>query len=187
MLRRLQSMNRRARARQGRDGVAAIEFALVGLPFFFFLFMLFELGLVFLINSMVDGATMQTGRLIRTGQAVQSGMSMQGFEDEFCSQMSVFEADCAERTSVDVTVLPQFEGATPANPAAGATFDETVLDYDPGQPGNLMLVRVWYRQPVIVPFTAMGLPRLENETLITASTAFRNEPYTAPAAPTGNP
>lgn len=178
MPRLLQSLTRKAKARRNRDGVAAIEFALVGLPFFFFLFTIFEIGLIFTITSVVDNATMQIGRQVRTGQAAETGMSKEEFKQAFCARMSVFKNDCAARTSIDVRELPRFEGADPPDPTTGATFDESKTDWDPGEPGSLILVRVWYRQPVFVPFVGQGLPRQGDYTLLTASTAFRNEPFT---------
>lgn len=108
-------------------------------------------------------------------------MTKDEFKTQFCDRLSVFKADCAARASVDVRALPQFDGADPEDPAAGATFDESKTTYTAGNPGDLMLIRVWYRQPVFVPFAAQGLPRQRGYTLISASSAFRNEPFTPPA------
>jgi Flp pilus assembly protein TadG len=52
-----------------KEGVTAIEFALVALPFFTVVFAILELGLAFIVNRMVDNAVIEASRMIRTGQA----------------------------------------------------------------------------------------------------------------------
>ena len=53
--------------------------------------------------------------------------------------------------------------------------------YDGGGPGDLMQVTVWYAQPVLTPFLDQGVARHGFTALLTATTAFRNEPWGAPA------
>lgn len=161
---------------QARDGAAAIEFAMVALPFFFMLFAIIEVAVIFTLNSMLENGAIETGRLVRTGQASAEGMTATQFKARLCGRMSVFADECATRASVDVRVIPQFNVAPP-DPLGGGTFDESGLTYTNGQPGNLMLVRVWYRHPLLTTFLSQGLSRLDDGTAyLTATTAFRNEP-----------
>ena len=82
----------------------------------------------------------------------------------------------ATRATVDVRVIPQF-ATTPPDPMDGGTFNNGVLTYSNGAPGDLVLVRVWYRQPLLTTFLAQGLSRMNDGTaMLTATTAFRNEP-----------
>ena len=170
------------RDRSARSGSSAVEFALVGLPFFFMLFAIMEIGLIFVTDSILDNATVNTGRLVRTGQAAGAGMTGAQFKTELCSRMSIFSGDCEGRATVDVRTLPQFRNATPPDPLAnGTNFDASGLTYVSGQPGDLMLVRVWYEQPLITPFLAQAISQLDDgNTMLMATTAFRNEPFTAP-------
>ena len=44
-------------------------------------------------------------------------------------------------------------------------------------PGDLILVRVWYRHPLLTTFLSQGLSNVGDRTaMLTATTAFRNEP-----------
>lgn len=158
------------------DGSAAVEFGMVALPFLLMVFSILELGLVFVTDSVLENATIETGRLVRTGQASAQSMNAGTFKTALCGRMSIFAPDCATRATVDVRVIPQF-ATTPPDPMAGGSFDEGTLTYSNGTPGDLILVRVWYRQPLLTTFLAQGLSRLNDGTaMLTATTAFRNEP-----------
>lgn len=174
----------RATRRRARRGSSAVEFAFVGLPFFLMLFAIMEIGLVFVTDSVLDNATTETARLVRTGQASAASMTATQFRTELCNRMSIFSGDCPGRASIDVRTLPQFRNATPPDPmASGTAFNEGVLTYVTGQPGDLMLVRVWYKHPLMTPFLAQALSRLKDgNARLMATTAFRNEPY-APTTP----
>lgn len=158
------------------DGSAAVEFGMVALPFVLMMFAILEIGLVFVTDSVLENATIETGRLVRTGQASAQSMTAGTFKTALCARMSIFAADCASRATVDVRVIPQF-ATTPPDPMAGGTFNDGVLTYSNGAPGDLILVRVWYRQPLLTTFLSQGLSRMsDGAAMLTATTAFRNEP-----------
>ena len=166
------------RNRRDRDGAAAVEFAMVAAPFFFMLFAILELGLIFITSSVLENALHDSARLVRTGQADLNGISESQFETDLCERMSVFQADCAAKTSIDVREITQFRTANPPDPTSGETFDDKDLEYLPGQPGSLMLVRVWYEYTIVTPFVSQAITRTGNgSAMITAATSFRNEPY----------
>lgn len=169
----------RRRHRHRRNGSSAVEFALVGLPFFFMLFAIMEVGLIFVTDSILDNATSQSARLIRTGQAAGAGMTAAQFKTQVCDRMGIFSGDCPARATVDVRVMTQFRNQTPPDPtSSGTSFDPSQLTYVTGQPGSLVLVRVWYRQPLITPMMSQALSRLKDgNALLVSTTAFRNEPY----------
>ena len=149
---------------------------MVALPFFFMLFAILEIGIVFTLDSVLENATIETGRLVRTGQASAENMTKEQFKTSLCGRMSIFSGDCETRTTVDVRVLPQFS-SVPPDPMAGGTFDEDALTYSNGQPGSIMVVRVFYKHPLFTNFLAQGLSRLnDGSAVLTATTAFRNEP-----------
>lgn len=149
------------------------------------LFAIMELGLIFVTDSILDNATAESSRLVRTGQAAGSITTSAEFKAELCDRMSIFSGDCPDRADVDVRSLTQFRNAEPPDPMeSGTTFDSAALTYVTGQPGDLMLVRVWYRYPVVTPFLDQAMSRLKDgNAMLTATTAFRNEPY----APTTTP
>lgn len=161
---------------RNRDGSAAVEFALVALPFCFMIFAILEVALIFTLSSVLENAAITTGRLVRTGQASAQGMTAAQFKARLCSQMSVFEGDCDARATIDVRVIPQFN-VNPPDPLAGEGFDPSGLSYANGNPGDLVLVRVWYRHPLLTTFLSQGLSRVgDRSAMLTATTAFRNEP-----------
>lgn len=154
---------------------------MVALPFCLMMFAILELGLIFVTDSVLANATMETGRLVRTGQASAQGMNATTFKAALCGRMGVLSADCPGRASIDVRVIPQFN-SVPPDPMSGGTFNEGSLTYCNGQPGSLVLVRVWYRVPLLTSFMSQGLSRLNDGTVrMQATTAFRNEPF-APVA-----
>ena len=158
------------------DGSAAVEFGMVALPFVLMMFAILELGIVFVTDSVLENATIETGRLVRTGRASAQSMTAGQFKTSLCGRMSIFAPDCTARATVDVREIPQF-ATTPPDPMAGGTFNNGVLTYTNGDPGDLILVRVWYRQPLLTTFLAQGLSRMnDGAAMLTATTAFRNEP-----------
>lgn len=166
-------------ARRGREGSAAVEFAMVLLPFAFMIFAILELGLVFVVDSSLSNATMESGRLIRTGQARAANMTPEQFRDDLCGRMSAFATDCDERIRIDVRVIPAFGAPVPDPMEDGVSFNESQLDFDYGTFGSPVLVRVWYKQPLMTTFLSQGLSRLSTEprsARLMAATAFRNEP-----------
>jgi Flp pilus assembly protein TadG len=149
---------------------------MLALPFMLMVFAILEIGLVFVTDSILENATITTGRLVRTGQASALGMTSETFKTSLCSRMSIFSSDCANRAQIDVRVIPQF-ATVPPDPMDGGAFDEGELTYSNGAPGDLILVRVWYRHTLITTFLSQGLSRLSDGTaMLTAATAFRNEP-----------
>lgn len=174
------SLNRTRRLRRNllanRDGAAAVEFALVALPFCFMMFAILEIGLVFVLDSVLENATINTGRLVRTGRASAQSMTSEQFKTALCSRMSIFSAGCVAKVNVDVREVPVF-ATVPPDPMSTGTFNAGALGYTNGQRGSLMLVRVWYKHTLITPFLAQGLSRMsDGSAMLTAVTAFRNEP-----------
>ena len=147
-------------------------------PFFLMIFAVLELGLVFLVDSMLENAVMEASRIVRTGRADTGNISAAQFKTALCAEMSVFQGDCASRAAVDVRVMPQFGDGLPDSPIRDGELNEGDLQYDRGAPGDLMLVRVWYSQPLVTPLMQQAVSRLDSgAAVISVATAFRNEPY----------
>jgi Flp pilus assembly protein TadG len=161
---------------RAEDGSTAVEFALVAFPFCFMVFAILEVALIFTLNSVLENATIETGRLVRTGQASAQSMTAAEFKNRLCAEMSLFAEECALRATIDVRVIPQF-AAAPPDPISGGAFDPSGLTYANGLPGDLVLVRVWYSHPLVTSFMSRGVSRLgDGRALLQATTAFRNEP-----------
>ena len=157
-----------------------MEFALLAFPFFILLFGILEIGMLLLLDAVVETAVSDAGRLVRTGQAQQDNMDRDAIKLKLCARMSVFAADCPSRAFIDVRVVDNF--STPpgpdADPLASGAFDVSKTIYQPGGPGDRVLVRIWYKQPIITPLIAQAVSRTtDNNAYLTTALAFRNEPY----------
>ena len=178
--RRAQICSRRpAGARRAREGAAAVEFAMVALPFFVLLYSLIELGLVFMIDAVAENAVVDATRLVRTGQAYEQGFDATKFKAAFCENMGVFKSDCAARTTIDVRVVTSFAAADEGADADGDGVPDAD-SYNGGDAEDLVLVRIWYRQPMIAPSLTQAVASGgTGEVVISSTTAFRNEPWKA--------
>ncbi|NBB51680.1 pilus assembly protein [Rhizobium sp. CRIBSB] len=167
-----------AAARRRRAGSTAVEFALVALPFALMMFSIAEIAFVFVLDSTLENAIIETGRLVRTGQASAQNMTADTFRTSICTRMSTFATGCSGKLTIDVRVIPQFTNPNPPDPLGGGSFSTTNLTYTNGAPGDLVLVRAWYKHTLFTPFLQQGLSRLnDGNAYLTATTAFRNEPW----------
>lgn len=166
--------------RRAQDGHAAVEFAIVAAPFFFMLFAIIELAIVLTISTTLDNGVVSAARHIRTGQLqTAAGANTTTFKNDVCARMTWLEDHCKTHLSVDVRTYAQWATATPPNPIqTGGTFNNAALTFTPGGPGDIVMVRGYYRWTLFTPFLSQALGRLSNnETVVTATAAFRNEPY----------
>lgn len=160
-----------------RSGATAVEFALIAAPFFFLLFAMIEVAAVFLIGTVMENAVLEAARQIRTGQAQAGGMSAGGFRQEICDRIVVIGS--CDRVEIDVKVFEDFDNVDRSSPIQpDGTINTGDFGWDPGDAGDIVLVRVFYRWSLLVPSFSGGLSNMQNnERLITAATVFRNEPF----------
>ena len=157
---------------RAQDGAAAVEFAFVAIPFLVLVFAIFELGLVFLLSMTLENALMNVGRQIRTGQLQTSGGTAASFRTAVCGQMAWLGAACSSTIKLDVRTVTSFSGATSqTTPADGKTC------WDPGGPGSIVLVRAYYKWPLIAPLLRSGVASQDGNRVVTSSALFANEPY----------
>ncbi|WP_125256278.1 TadE/TadG family type IV pilus assembly protein [Brevundimonas fluminis] len=168
---------RRLFLRRPREGAAAVEFAMIALPFLFMLFAIAEIAFVFVLDSVLENAVIETGRLVRTGQASAQGFTNDTFKTRMCDRMNIFAAGCLGKVHVDVRVVGSYTNPNVPDPMQGGTFSASGLTYQNGQAGNLMLARAWYRHTLFTPFLSQGLARGGSDSWLMASTAFQNEPW----------
>jgi Flp pilus assembly protein TadG len=171
---RVRSRWRVLNRRRDREGVAAIEFAFVAIPFLILLFAILEIGGLLVLDASLENAMIETNRLIRTGQAQEGGLDREGFRDAICDRMTIFEGDCANNLFVDVRVVPQFRNQAPPQP----TEDGFPQEFAIGEAGDLVLVRAWYRHRLISPLMQRAVSRFgDGNAVVAVTTAFKNEPF----------
>ena len=161
------------RLKRDQRASAAVEFALLLLPFLTILMAMLETGYFYFIAVLLEGATAEAGRQIRTGNIQQSAAPLEAFRDEICNNMFSI-VSCAE-LRIDVRNFINFSDA---NVPAVEDYDgsETFL---PGVAGDIVVARVIYEFQFITPFLGQILnDNGESGTrLLISNAAFRNEPF----------
>lgn len=172
----------RARARlfaRARRGAVTVEFAFVAIPFLMLIFAIIELGLVFLVSITLENAVIDVGRTIRTGELQTAGRTAAAFKTAVCTEMGWVGSTCSAALSLDVRT---FAGFSASSTALAAAKPNTPC-WDPGGPGSIVLIRAYYDWPLITPLLKTGLQSSNGKRMVTATTAFSNEPYSdTPAA-----
>jgi len=165
---------------KSKDGVTAIEFALVGAPFLYLLCVIFETGLMLFSEYIIENGVSRAARMIRTGQVQINGMSSTKFKEEICGNLAAF-LDCQNKLHVDVRKFSNFSSIVLPSAYSGQELSADVTTGAKFQPGvalDVVVVRTYYEWKLFVP----GLSQLANlsggRRSLSAGAAFRNEPYT---------
>jgi Flp pilus assembly protein TadG len=165
------------RFRRNRRGSAAVEFALVAPIFFALLFAIIETAIVFFAGQVLETVTQDSARMIMTGQAQNAGFSQSQFKTYVCGKVSLL-FDCANGIYVDVKSYPQFSGVSISDPIDGSKNFVPPNNYNPGGPGDIVVVRLFYQWPLFVTGLGYNIANVSgSKRLLTATAAFRNEPY----------
>lgn len=165
-------------------GVTAVEFGLISLPLLVLTFGLLELAMVFTVGVTLDTATEISSRRIRTGEFQTSAATARAdFKNLVCGEMTWLSGQCQANLWVSVQTFSNFSGlaaAPPPNPAAFTPAAKAALCFSPGQPTDIVLVRTYFQWNLFTPLLNNALENMgggSGKRLITATTAFRNEPY----------
>lgn len=182
-LRRLMPGKLARRFARQQDGAAAVEFALVALPFLALTFAILETALVFFAGQTLEAAVTDASRLIMTGQAqtASPALTQDTFKDAVCARIyGLF--DCKNGIYVDVKNYSSFSTASTASPVSNGTLDTTKLSYELKGPNCIQVVSLYYQWPVYVSLLGNNLSNLNGGyRLLVATAVFRNEPYGAAA------
>jgi Flp pilus assembly protein TadG len=159
-----------------RDGVAALEFGLIAIPFFLFVFGILEVALVFWAGFELENATAAAARLVRTRQAQTAAWSSSQLTAQLCGKVVIL-SNCGTAVRLNVQTFSTFAGI--AAPSAldqnGAVRND--FAYSLGDAGSIVLVTAYYEWTLTNPLTRAALANLRNGNyLLQASAAFRNEP-----------
>jgi len=156
-----------------QDGSAAVEFGMVAAPFLLLVFAIMETAIVFFAGQTLETAVADSARLIMTGQAQTKGFNQAAFKNAVCAKIyGLF--NCASGLTVDVKTYTNFSSVDLTPPLDANGNFQTNQTYNPGGPGDIVVVRLFYQWPIYVSL-------LQNmsggKRLLVATSAFRNEPY----------
>jgi Flp pilus assembly protein TadG len=160
-----------------QDGAAAVEFALVAAPFLALVFAIMETAIIFFAGQALETAVADSARLIMTGQAQTQGFDQAKFKQQVCAKVyGLF--NCNGGVYVDVKTFTNFASVTMPNPIDQNGNFVNNFGYQPGGPGDIVVVRIMYQWPVYVSLLGFNLSDMSGgKRLLVATAAFRNEPY----------
>ncbi|TLX11654.1 MULTISPECIES: TadE/TadG family type IV pilus assembly protein [Rhizobium] len=184
---------------RSRDGAAAIEFALLAIPYFVVIFAILETFIAFAAEELVSNAVDTMSRRMRTGQITYNlgrttDMSQTQFRQAFCSEISILlkcstsEAATPSKLYVDVQTFSSFSAIPTTIPRVSsdryADINTAAFKYTPGGAGTINMLRAYYRWEIITdlvrPYITTIRPSdgsMPTQYLIIATSAFQNEQY----------
>jgi Flp pilus assembly protein TadG len=163
------------RFRRNRKGDAVVQFAIVAPVFFALLFAIIEAALMFFATQVLETITQDSARMIMTGQAQNANYQASNFKTYVCGKIPALFS-CAG-ISVDVQSYSSFSSITINSQISGGAFVNN-MQYSPGGPGDIVVVRLFYQWPQFVTGLGYNITNLSgNKRLLAATAAFQNEPY----------
>jgi Flp pilus assembly protein TadG len=179
---RLRANARRMRA-DGRKGNAMVEFALIAPVFFLLLMGIVENGVIYFAGSTLQYATDNAARYVRTGQAQSSSLTQAQFRTRICNDIAPLLA-CSANLQVDLQSYTGYSSATFTSPTLpSGAVNPALNNYQPGTACNVVLLRTFYTWQILTPMLSHFLTNMTTGNhLITATAAFRNEPFTSAVA-----
>lgn len=162
-----------------QSGAATVEFAMVAAPFLALVFAIMETAIVFFGGQTLETAAADSARLIMTGQAQAQGFDQQQFKNAVCAKIfGLF--NCQGGLYVDVKTYTSFANINNSQLPldANGNLQTSSFGYQPGGPGDIVVVRLMYQWPVYVSLLGLNLSdSAGNKRLLMSTIAFRNEPY----------
>lgn len=161
-----------------RRGIAAVEFALIAVPFFFLMFGLLEIALLFIMSTVLEHSVTEVSRDIRTGQFQDAGLTEVAFKNMICDELFGLLA-CDARLRIDVKTFSDFTSTSNPSPIdSHGEFDDTGFTFDPGGSDDIVVVRVFYQWDLVTPILSKPLENMSNgRRLLSGVAVFRNEPF----------
>ena len=151
-----------------RRAAAAVEFALICLPFILFLLAVMDASLHFYLQQALDFATQTAARQVQLGHVPASYTASDYVNKVFCPIFGSFQV--CSNLSVDVRPVTDYQQLTNSGvPDAPDSVATTGFAFCPGQPGQLMYVHIVYLAPSI------GAALFGASSAITANAVFANE------------
>jgi Flp pilus assembly protein TadG len=185
---------------RSKDGAAAIEFAILAIPYFLIVFAIIETFIAYMGEQLVGNAVDTLARELRTGNITyqrnnnDTDKDRTEFREIFCDEISILikcsatEAAQPDKLLLDVRSFPSFKDIPTTIPRISndpfAELDESSMAYSPGGPKTINMLRAYYKWDVI---TDLIRPYISNVRpaggsrpsyfLIMETAAYQNEDY----------
>ena len=175
-------------------GSVAIEFAMVAPVFLLILMATIESGVIFFAQTTLQNAVNDAARLVKTGQtscfSTNAGGACQGitadeFRQQICDEVILLLHTCNKDAAGDSDL--QFD-VSAYSAGFGSVSNSSPLDaggdlpnltnFNTGTACDVVLVRAFYRWPIITPGLNFLLSNMKGSYhLLATAAAFRSEPY----------
>lgn len=168
---------------RSESGAAAVEFAMVALPFFMLLGVICETGVMMFFEYTLQASVQKASRLIRTGQAKTSAFTAANFKTEICKTAGLL-MDCTGKVVVYVDSDPAgfaaLKAKFPVSINVGTASDGSAgpVSFNCGAPLNAVGVVATYDWNFVFPFMNFNANTgVATKRRITGVVMFANEPF----------
>jgi Flp pilus assembly protein TadG len=160
-----------------RQGTAALEFALIALPFLVLAFGIMELGCIFWGNYELDNLTTSAARLVRTGEAQSGKLTQAQMVERICGGAVVL-TNCATKLKISVQTFNNFASVAGPTPKDDKGKLQKTFPYQPGGPSQVVLVTSFYEWRLFGPSSIGLLSNLaDGNRLLQSSAVIQTEPF----------
>lgn len=157
------------------EGVTAIEFSLLALPFTFFILAIIELSLLFVGQSVLNGAVQDAARMIKTGQAQQDADPEEMFRVALCDHASMM-LNCAN-VQYQVERIASFDDAD-LQPELDEDGNMIDTPFEPGESSDVVIIRATYLYPLMTPVIGAFFSDFPgNKKMLMSTIVLEAEPY----------
>lgn len=159
-----------------RKGSAAIEFAILALPFFVVIFAIAEIALMYFVESGLDAAVHQAVRQVRVGVAKSGNWNSAKFKEVVCSNLSL-SFGCSTKLKVRAVVVTNMASVNRISPIADGSLN-VAEDFDLGGAGSYVLVQAFLPwDPTFTLYPVASVRLADGSYILGSSELIKNEPF----------
>lgn len=163
------------RLRRDASGAAAVEFALVALPFLFVLMAMIETALATTAGVVLNNAVNSAAREVMTGRMQQSDMDADGFREMICGDIDMMMS--CDRLSLDMRTYPAGSPIPNSVDLKNGAVDRDTFCFDPGAQETITVIRAYYEWPWTTSMLNGFAEDTNGNAILGAMAAFMNEPF----------
>ncbi len=180
---------------RARDGVTAVEFALVAAPTLFLFYAIFQIGLYFFMERSLEHATLVAARAVTTGAVTVGALTASQFEATYICPNLPGLFNCSN-VFIQLTVVTPNQSPSGyyayVNPAKSGLIlpplNSKTDTFSSGTSCQYVVLQVLYPQPYF--FSGMTASNAtvfngQSVSVLMASTTFKSEPYSGSASAAG--
>jgi len=162
---------------KNREGATAIEFAFLAMPYLLLSLGIIELSLMFVSESMLEGATTRASRVVKTGQLQQSGTAdLEGdFRAKLCQHAPVLIR--CDDVIIEARVMTSFADFETMQPQFDDDGQMETNGFSLGGSSEKILIRVAYTYTSFTPLVGQMLWGPDSSRMFMSTIVLQSEPY----------